>query len=43
MSIAELAEENVLGSLVGVCSSGGRLIYPPSDEVLISLQVPTGD
>ena len=42
-SIAELAEENVLGVVSRSQFIRGRVIYPPRDEVLMSLQVPTGD
>ena len=42
-SIAELAQENVLGIISRSLFIGGRVIYPPRDEVLMSLQVPTGD
>ena len=43
MSIAELAEENVLGVVSRSLFIGGRVINPPRDKVLMSLQVPTGD
>ena len=42
-SVAELAEENVLGVVSRSLFIGGMMIYPPRDEVLMSLQVPTGD
>ena len=42
-SIAELAQENVLGVVSRSLFIGGKVIYPPRDEVLMSLQVPTGD
>ena len=42
-SIAELGEENVLGLISRTLLISGRVVYPPRDEVLRSLQVPTGD
>ena len=42
-SIAELAEKNVLGVVSRSLFIVGRVIYPPRDEVLMSLQVPTDD
>ena len=42
-SVAELGEENVLGLISRSLSIVGRVVYPPRDEVLCSLQVPTGD
>ena len=42
-SIAELAEANVLGPVSRSLLIGGGVIYPPRDEVLMSLQIPTGD
>ena len=42
-SIAELSEENVWGLISRTLFIAGRVVYPPRDEVLCSLQVPTGD
>ena len=42
-SIAELGEENVLGLISRTLFITGRVVYPPRDEVICSLQVPTGD
>ena len=41
-SIAELGEENVVGLISMTLFIAGRVMYPPRDEVLCSLQVSTG-
>ena len=42
-SIVELGRENVLGQISRSLFIGGGVTYPSRDEVLLSLQVPTGD
>ena len=42
-SIAELGEENALGLISRTLFITGQVVYPPRDEVICSLQVPTGD
>ena len=42
-SIAELGEENVLGMISRTLFITGRVVYPPREEVIRSLQVPTKD
>ena len=41
--MAELGEENALGLIRRTLFISGHVIYPQRDEVICSLQVPTGD
>ena len=42
-SIAELGKENILGLISRTLFITGRVVYPPWDVMISSLQVPTGD
>ena len=42
-SIAELSEENILGLISRTLFISSRVVYPPRDEVLWSVQVPSED